>query len=498
MTIISQLSAQDAQFLYVQAGDVLTHVMSINVYDPATAPGGAVRFKDIVRHVASRCHTSPVFKRKLHRVPLDLDHPYWAEDPDFDVEAHMTHVRLPKPGDWRQFCILAARHFAKPMDMNRPLWDIFVVEGIDGMPGVAPGSYALLQRFHHAAIDGASGSYALIALCDSDSLGTPALQPRTAAVELGAIPAPATMLTRAVTSNLASPVKMLNAMMRLSPALMSAAKRRLAEPTTPANGAVPVTRFNERVSRHRMFGAVEFSLARLGEIRGLVDGATINDVILAICSGALRRYLLQHGDLPAQSLVAVAPINARKRDGAADLTGNNISAMTVELATHLDDPVQRLRAIRNFTRDAKEGKAGLGARVLADLSRHIPGATLASVARLVSDERIARNQANLIITNVPGAQFPLYMNGARLTHQFGMGPVSHGLGLFIAATSYDGAISFCVTADRLLVPDVDFFCRCVDESCTELEQQRAPAPVTVPVPKRKRKSPARAVRKARP
>jgi diacylglycerol O-acyltransferase / wax synthase len=156
MTIISQLSAQDAQFLYVQAGDVLTHVMSINVYDPATAPGGAVRFKDIVRHVASRCHTSPVFKRKLHRVPLDLDHPYWAEDPDFDVEAHMTHVRLPKPGDWRQFCILAARHFAKPMDMNRPLWDIFVVEGIDGMPGVAPGSYALLQRFHHAAIDGAT------------------------------------------------------------------------------------------------------------------------------------------------------------------------------------------------------------------------------------------------------------------------------------------------------------------------------------------------------
>ncbi len=170
MTMISQLSAQDSQFLYVQGGDVLTHVMSITLYDPSTAPGGKVRFKDIVRHVSSRCHTSPVFMRKLHRLPLDLDHPYWVEDPNFDVEAHVTHVRLPKPGDWRQFCILAARHFARPMDMGRPLWDIYVVEGLDGVPGVAPGSYALLQRFHHSAIDGASGSYALIALCDSDAL----------------------------------------------------------------------------------------------------------------------------------------------------------------------------------------------------------------------------------------------------------------------------------------------------------------------------------------
>ena len=137
-----------------------------------------MRFKDIVRHVASRCHTSPVFMRKLHRLPLDLDHPYWVEDPDFDVEAHISHVRLPKPGDWRQFCILAARHFARPMDMGRPLWDMCVVEGLDRIPGVAPGSYALLQRFHHSAIDGASGAYALIALCDKDAQGTPAVPSR--------------------------------------------------------------------------------------------------------------------------------------------------------------------------------------------------------------------------------------------------------------------------------------------------------------------------------
>jgi diacylglycerol O-acyltransferase / wax synthase len=479
MTTISQLSAQDSQFLYVQGGDVLTHVMSITLYDPATAPGGKVRFRDIVRHVASRCHTSPVFMRKLHRLPLDLDHPYWVEDPNFDVEAHLTHVRLPKPGDWRQFCILAARHFARPMDMGRPLWDIYVVEGLDGVPGVAPGSYALLQRFHHSAIDGASGSYALIALCDSDALGTPAVQAGPG-VELGTVPAPVTMVTRALASNFASPVRMMNAVMRLSPALVTAAKRRLTAAPVSGRSGVPVTRFNHRVSPHRVFAATEFPLAELGRLRQRVDGATVNDVILAICGGALRRYLLKHDDLPRDTLVAVSPINARPRDGQDAVSGNNLSAMTVELGTDVADPVARLQGIRNYTREAKEAKAGLGARLLTDLTRHIPGATLAGVARLVTNERIARNQANLIITNVPGPQVPLYMNGARLTHQFGMGPVTHGLGLFIAAHSYNGIVSFCITADRQLVPDVDFLVRCLRASYAELRRAKV-APLRTPV-----------------
>ena len=495
MTTVSQLGAQDSQFLYVQGGDVLTHVMSINLYDPSTAPGGAVRFKEIVRHVASRCHTSPVFRRRLHRLPLDLDHPYWIEDADFDVEAHISHVRLPKPGDWRQFCILAAGHFARPMNMGRPLWDIHVVEGLDRIQGVAPGSYALLQRFHHSAIDGASGSYALIALCDKDAHGTPAVQPGIGVLELGAVPAPVTVVTRALRSNLTSPVKMLNALMKLSPALVAAARRRLVEPAAQGRHGVPVTRFNHRVSPHRMFAAAEFPLVQLGRLRRRVDGSTINDVILAICSGALRRYLLEHRDLPRDTLVAVSPINARPRDGEDAMSGNNLSAMTVKLGTDIVDPVARLQAIRNYTREAKETKVGLGARLLTDLTRHIPGATLAGVARLVTNERIARNQANLIITNVPGPQFPLYMNGARLTHQFGMGPVTHGLGLFISAHSYNGIVSFCITADRQLVPDVGILVRCLEESFTELRRSKRAS--SKAVARRKLKRTARPSRKGK-
>jgi WS/DGAT/MGAT family acyltransferase len=471
----TQLGAQDAQFLYLQTGEVLTHVMSINLYDPSTAPGGKVRYPDIVRHVAERCHLSPIYRRRLYRLPGDLDFPYWVEDPDFDVRAHLSRLRLPRPGDWKAFRTLAARHFARPMDLERPLWDIVVVEGLDHIPGVTPGSYGLLQRFHHAAIDGASGAYALAALCDRDAVGTPAVDTTAADVELGTAPTPATIVSRALASNLASPVKMADALLKLSPALVNAARRRLSAGSAAAASGVPVTRFNGRVSTLRAFEAVEFPLQDLRTVRTRVDGATLNDVILAIASGALRQYLERHGELPADTLVAIAPVNARKRSGGTEIAGNDVSAMTVPLATNIADPVARLQAIRDCTRAAKEAKGGLGARLLADLSRHVPGLTLAGVARLLTNERFARSQANLIITNVPSSPISLYMKGARLTHQFGMGPVTHGMGLFISANSYDQAMSFCLTADRKLVPDVEVLGACLRNAFDELRQASSPA-----------------------
>ncbi|MEL6875856.1 MAG: wax ester/triacylglycerol synthase domain-containing protein, partial [Pseudomonadota bacterium] len=172
---ISQLSAQDAQFLYIQSATNLTHVMAVYIYDPSTAPGGKVRFKDIIEHIRSRLHVSPMFRRRLYRLPLDIDHPYWVEDEHFDLEAHISHSRLPEPGDWRQFCIQVARHHSKPLDMNRPLWDMYVIEGLDNIPGYAKGSYAILTRIHHSTIDGTSGAHFFAAISDSDPKGTPAV-----------------------------------------------------------------------------------------------------------------------------------------------------------------------------------------------------------------------------------------------------------------------------------------------------------------------------------
>lgn len=464
--MIQQLSAQDAQFLYIQTGSTLTHVMSVNIYDPATAPGGKLRFRAIVEHIRSRLDTSPVFKRKLYRLPFDLDHPYWVEDENFELEAHITHVRLPEPGDWRQFCIQVARHFSRPMDMNRPLWDIYVVEGLDRIPGIAPGSFAVLTRIHHAAIDGASGAHFFVAMSDIDAKGTPAIEVKPGSFELGKVPTPLEIMTRAASSNMSSPVRFANTLMKMSPALLSAAQKSVSEGVH----GVPQTRFNAPITIHKVFDATGFAIADLSKIRKLVEGATINDVILAICSGALRRYLVHHKELPKESLVAVAPINKRSSGREAENPGNNISAMSVELATQVADPVERLAAIRAYTAQAKEAKTGLSARVMTDLTKHIPGATMAGVAKLLASPRFAPKAANVFISNVPGPQVPLYMAGAQITHQFAMAPLAHNMGLFIATPSYNGRITFSITSERNIMPDVAFFRECIDAAFQELAE----------------------------
>jgi WS/DGAT/MGAT family acyltransferase len=485
-----QLSAQDAQFLYVQSARTLTHVMGMNLYDPSTARGGKVRFRDIVEHVRSRLDSSPVYRRKLHRVPFDIDFPYWVEDPDFELEAHITHARLPEPGDWRQLCIQAARHFSRPMDMTRPLWDLYIVEGLDRIPGVAPGSFASLLRVHHAAIDGASGAHMMASLSDSDAAGTPAVPIRPTSFVLGEAPTTAEVLRRAVSANLSSPLRFVDTLLKFSPALIKAAQKPRAERGT----GIPATRFNAPVSAHKVFDATSFAIAELATLRALVPGATINDVVLAICSGALRQYLRHHGELPGESLVAIAPINRRGSSREAEVPGNNISAMSVELATQQADPVARLRAIHAYTSQAKEAKAGLSARVMTDLSKHIPGATLAGVARLMTSERFAPRAANLFISNVPGPQRPLYMAGALQTHQFAMAPLTHNMGLFIATPSYNGRISFNITSDRKLMPDVAFFRECVESAYQELA---AAAARSAPKPASKRATARASVRGGR-
>jgi WS/DGAT/MGAT family acyltransferase len=463
-----QLNAQDAQFLYIQSGQTLTHVMGINIYDPSTAPGGKVRFRDIVEHVRGRLDTSPVFKRKLYRLPLDIDHPYWVEDPNFELEAHITHVRLPEPGDWRQFCIQVARHFSRPMDMNRPLWDLYIIEGLDRIPGIAPGSFAGLMRIHHSAIDGASGAHMFVALADADARGTPAIPVKPGNFELGQVPSPLEIATRAIGANMTSPVRFAGALMKLSPALIGAAQKNFNE----GGAGIPKTRFNAPISIHKVFDATEFAIADLSRIRKHVEGATLNDVILAICSGALRKYLIHHKELPKDSLVAVAPINRRTSAREAETPGNNISAMNVELATQLADPIDRLRAIQAYTSQAKEAKTGLSARMMTDLTKHIPGATMAGVARLLTNPRLAPKAANVFISNVPGPQVPLYMAGARITHQYAMAPLSHNMGLFIATPSYDGKVTFNITSERKILPDIAFLRECLDDAFSELLEAR--------------------------
>ena len=333
----------------------------------------------------------------------------------------MFHGRLPEPGDWRQFCIHLARHFSRPMDMNRPLWDMYVIEGLDRIPGIPKGSYAIATRVHHAAIDGASAMHFFSALSDRDAKGTPAIELEPITEETGRAPSTFAVLNRALISNVQSPVKMASTLLKFSPAIFDSILKSLGSDAAKSK-KVPQTRFNQPVSPHKMFEATWFSLADMKQIKDYVEGSTINDVVLAVCSGALRTYLDHHGELPADPLVAIAPVNARGSRRDAEAPGNNISAMSVALPTHTADPLQRLEIIRDTTRQTKAAKSGISARLMTDLSKHVPAATMAGVARLVAGGRFTSRFCNLFISNVPGPQQALYMNGAKMLHTFGMAP----------------------------------------------------------------------------
>jgi WS/DGAT/MGAT family acyltransferase len=464
---MQQLSAQDAQFLYIETGNNLTHVMGVNIFDPSTAPGRKVRFKDIIAHVESRLECSPVFRRRLMRLPYDFDFPYWVEDEFFDIEHHMFHGRLPEPGDWRQFCIHLSRHFSRPMDMNRPLWDMYVIEGLDRIKGIPKGSYAIATRVHHAAIDGASAMHFFNAMSDKDRKGTPAIDLQPVARELPSAPSTVTVLNRAVWSNVQSPVKMASTLLRFSPAIWGTIRKSFG-PDASRSAKVPQTRFNQPVSPHKVFDATIFRLDDLRKIKAKVDGATINDVVLAISAGALREYLGRHGELPHEPLIAIAPINARSSGRQAEMPGNNITAMSVALPTYAADPLDRLRIVRDTTSQTKAAKSGISARLMTDLSKHAPAATLAGVARLVAGGRFTSKLCNLFISNVPGPQQTLYMNGARMIHTFGMAPLADGMGLFIATPSYNGEMSFNIISDREMLPDIEFFRECLEKAHAEL------------------------------
>jgi diacylglycerol O-acyltransferase len=483
---MDQLSGQDAQFLYMESDDYPTHMTSIAIFDPAA--GGrrkALCFKAILQHVRSRLHMNPAFRRKLVRVPLELDFPYWVDDEHFDLEYHVRHGRLPEPGGWRQFCVHMAHYHSRPLDTNFPLWEMYVVEGLDKIKDLPPGCFAIATKIHHAAADALSLAEFLGALSDSDTEGTPAIPLNSAKLRRSPAPSLLDMGVRAAWHTVRSPIGMFDAVMRAAPNLYNLAQDVLFSSSEQAH-PVPDTRFNDQVSSSKAFDAVTVALNDLKAIRLAVPGSTINDVVLTICGGGLRKYLERHDELPAQSLVAWVPINAR-RNASAESQGNHLTSMTVPIYTDTDDPLERLNLVMAATEMSKAAKAGVSARVMTDLSQHVPAATQVLASRLVLQSGAAARVCNLFISNVPGPQIPLYLSGAEQVGFYGMAPLVNGMGLFIATPSYNGQISFNVTSTRELIPDMRFFISCLRKSLSELKRATKPA--------KKRPAGGRSVRK---
>lgn len=467
---MQQLTGPDAMFLHTELKGFPMLIGGVSIYDQSTSPGGIVRFKDILAMFESRLDRSPIFRRKLAEVPFNLDQPYWVDDPNFDLEFHIRHIALPQPGDWRQLCIQVARLHARPLDRNRPLWEAYIIEGLNNVEDVPPGSFALYLKVHHAAIDGASGQHFFAAFNDTTP-NPPAEQP-LAEYKPQSAPSKGRLLGKAYINNLRKPGQMLK-MGRGMMASRSRVKKGLEAGDFEELGEIPTTRFNGKLSHHRAVGATKFDFESVRRIKSMVEGATINDAVLTIVGGALRRYLLAKDELPENSLVTGCPVNVRD-ESEKDAEGNMVGMMTTELCTEFDDPLERLQQVHNRANNAKAYLEAQGARMMVDFSESVPGALQAMLIQASAAVGMAEKNVmmNTTITNVPGAPVQLYMCGAQIIDSFGMGPLSPGMGLFHTVNSMvmkgKGTITLAFISCRDVLPDPEFYVECIEASYEEL------------------------------
>ncbi len=466
-----QLTGMDASFLYLETPSAPMHISGLAIYDQSTAPGGKVRFKDIIENYSHRLRALPPTTRKLVEVPFNLDHPYWVSDGNYDPEFHIRHLALPKPGDWRQLCILISRLHARPLDRDHPLWEAYVIEGLDNVEGVPKGSFAVFSKTHHAAIDGTSGMEMTAAIHDL----TPDYQSgrKPVVIEVDSEPSRFELIARSQINNIKKPFNFISVARNTVPGMARAynatRKGELHQVTD-----IPRTRFNGNVSSHRVFQAINVDLEDVKKIKNSVPGATVNDAALTIVGGALRKYLEKHGELPEQSLAAMAPINVRSDSDKAG--GNIVSALTVSLRTDIEGPLERLTAVHEGSKEAKEYSKAIGAKAMTDYSQFIPSTLAAQAARLASRWGLMSKMKptfNCVVTNVPGPPIPLYSTGAKMVSNYGTGPVLDGLGLFHTIGSYCGQFMVSATSCRTMMPDPDFYKDCLQQSFDELKAAAA-------------------------
>ncbi len=508
-TLLRQLQGMDASFVALETKNSPMHIGSLLIYNPATAPGGFVRFKDILAFFESRMQLSRTMRQRLVRVPFDLDYPYWIEDPDFDLEYHVRHVALPEPGDWRQLCIQAARIFARPLDLTRPPWEFTVIEGLDNVPGVPKGCYAMVTKVHHSAIDGMSGIDLMEAMHTLRADDPPPAEPDTWKPEK--IPNPAELLGKSYFNAVTNPLKQLEVAAKAAPGLAKALKGLVAKEFNVSREMLaPKTRFNKVISAHRVTEGRSLPLADVKAIRSLTEGSKVNDVFLAIVGGALRKYLLAKDDLPAKTLTAMAPISVRSKTEKGDM-GNQVAAMVAPLGTHIDDPAERLRFVHERTINSKAMTEAIGARNMTEASKVSPALWMSLGAQLYTRLGLAnRGMAPMfstVVTNVPGPPVPIYSTGARLESMYGLLCLTDGMGLGHTVQSYCDEATVTFTACRELMPDPEFYAQCIEDSFNELrdaarsaspksEPKRTPKPKAAPKVKAAPKKATRATKPA--
>jgi WS/DGAT/MGAT family acyltransferase len=409
-------------------------IQMLLIYDPSTAPGGKVTFTGILAELEARLHLAPTFRRRLTDLPGGLHMAYWVDDPDFDLEYHVRHIALPQPGDWRQLCIQIARIHARQIDLRRPPWEFTVIEGLNSVPGVPKGAFAISLKLHHCAVDGMESVELMLAMHDLAS-DSPRPDPPQSPWRPDPLPSYTSLLARTAINGALYPLR---AGKVLAPTALKAVGQLARLPAKLAGGVAstlaggagsafaPTTRFNDPVSAHRVFEARFHDLTDIKRIKASVPGSTVNDVALAYVGGALREYLNRHGELPDQTLVAACPISLRDA-GDKGSGGNMLFGRLQRLETTTADPLDRLATIAEATAAFRATSDKSENTQLLELVGTLPTALLGATVKAASVLPFsAPTIANTTVTNVRGPNEPMYFHGARLVLVTGMGPLIGG------------------------------------------------------------------------
>lgn len=472
-----RLSGMDASFLYMETPTRHMHVCGVLVLDPSTMQGGFSADR-ITALIEARIHLMPMLRRRSVPVPLDVDHPVWIEDPDFAVSSHIRRVTVHPPGSMHELADVVGDIASRPLDRNRPLWEMNVVEGM------ADGSVALVTKMHHAIIDGITGADLMTHLLDlePDAADPP---PPDEPWQPEEVPSGLTLTRDAVFDRVRDPLRSVRALARTGRSLASMGwgmtglgQPSRLRPALPFSG--PRTVLNAPVTADRV---VAFGQTRLDDLKLIKSafGTTVNDVVLAASGMALRRYLLAHDDLPDRPLIAAVPVSVHADNASAGT--NQVSNMFVRLPVDVDDPVEDLRQIALETKDAKAVHNAMGVDLIQDLAQMTPPGLYNAALRIYADPRISGTVPpvqNVVISNVPGPPIPLYIAGAQVKGIYPFGPLIEGSGINITVLSNMGNVDVGVIACGDTVPDVWQIADGFSEAVTELAGAARDLPATGP------------------
>ena len=474
---MKQLTGVDEMFFSLEAPNTPMHITDIHIYDPSTAPGGRVTREDILNHISQRLDKLYMREKRLP-VPFGLDYSYWVEDEAFDLEYHVRQTKLPKPGNWDQLVAEAGQIIEAPLDISRPLWEIHVIEGLDKVEGFPKGCFAIVHKKHHGQFDGGSATYLKSVMHTlepepaADAAGYTAKQQKPS----GRTPSSSELLCQTYwNSLLKKPMDRLGFFYRTLPNASNALNAFIMDKIkTPSyarsrfSGAIP--------SPRRVFEAITVSLKDIINMRKLVPGSTVNDVVLTIFGGAIRKYFVHHQELSSKPFLGLIPISVRREEEIAD-GGNKIFSMVSDMHIEIADPLERMKKVHEATVYSKQYTESIGGRNMTEMLEIAPMPIVDRGIKLSLQTKMADHVQSLDsgvgVSNVPGSRQPLYFCGAKQLRCYNWGFIMDGMGLLLVAGSYcDDLVLTAVSCPEML-PDPKFFKTCMKESVEELSKAKA-------------------------